>query len=299
MQEGQGKLIIVLFLFLSYPCHSQEIQLKGGFVEDSLVIGQKINYWISATYPATMEMVFPDSNSSFAPFEFASKTYFPTELRGEMAFDSTVYTLQSFEIDPVQFLYLNAIILSLEDSTVLKSPLDSIYLTELAPLVSDTTKLKTNLDYQAVDRHFNYPLMYYILGGLVLLVVIILLVFGKRILKYLKVKKLERDHRTFSEAFSQYIHNLKNTPDPESAEKALSTWKRYQQRLDKVAFATFTTKDILDLDFTQELKDPLKSIDRVVYGKRVQENVYQDFQQIEDFTDERFLKKVAEIKYGK
>ena len=298
MRERPGKLITILTLFFSLTAHSQEISVKGGFVEDSLVIGQKINYWISATYPASMEMIFPDSNYTFSPFEFADKTYFTTELRGKLAFDSTIYTLQSFEIDPVQYLQLNAIILSVEDSTLIESPLDSIYLTELAPQVSDSTKLKTNLDYQAVNTQFNYPLMYYILGGLALLIIIFLLVFGKRIIKYLKVKKLERDYRSFSGAFNDYINTLKKEPEPQTAEAALTIWKKYQQRLDKVAFASFTTKDILALDYTNELKEPLNSIDRVVYGRRIQENVYQDFQQIEDFTDERFQKKVAEIKHG-
>lgn len=299
MRGEPDRLLSILFLFLGLLTNAQQIQVKGGFLEDSLVIGEEINFWISAVYPPEMEMVFPDSNYTFTPFEYADKLYFPTELRGDLAFDSTIYTLQSFEIDPIQYLQLSALILSSEDSTILNTPLDSIYLTELAPRVSDTTKLKTNLEYQTVARQFNYPLMYYITGGLVLLTIILLLVFGKRILKYLKIKKLERDYRTFSEAFTQYIHHLKDTPEPDTAEKALSVWKKYHQRLDKFAFSSFTTKEILALDFTQELKDPLKSIDRVVYGKRTQENIYQDFQQIEDFTDERFQKKVAEIKYGK
>ncbi len=268
-------------------------------MEDSLVIGQKVNFWVSANYPPDLEMVFPDTNSLFASFEFAGKTYFPTELKDGLAYDSTVYALQSFEIDPVQYLQLNAFILSETDSTILTTALDSIYLTELAPAVSDTTKLKTNLDYQAVTRQFNYPLMYYVLGGLVIVLLIVALIFGKRFLQYLQVRRLERDYRTFSEAFTQYIQQLKNTPEPDTAEKALSIWKKYQQRLDRMAFSSLTTKEILALGFTEELKEPLREIDRVVYGKRVQENIYQDFQQIEDFADDRFQKKVAEIKYGK
>ena len=277
---------------------AQEVRINGGFLEDSLVIGQNINFWISAYYPPEMEMIFPDSNATFTPFEYASKKYFTTELRGNFAFDSTVYTLQSFEIDPIQYLQLPAIILSKEDSISFATPLDSIYLTELAPVVTDTTKLKTNLAYQAVDRQFNYPLMYYIAGGLVLIAVVLLLIFGKKIVKYLKVKKMERDYKAFSQAFSEYIHRLKETPEPGIAEKALAIWKKYQERLDKIAFASFTTKEILALEFTQELQEPLKSIDRVVYGKRTQENIYQDFQQIEDFTDDRFQKKITEIKHG-
>ena len=76
-------------------------------------------------------------------------------------------------------------------------------------------------------------------------------------------------------------------------------WKNYQQQLDKVPFSVMTTKEILNQDFATELNKPLKSIDRVVYGKRVQENIFQDFEQIDNFTQDRYSKKIAEIKDGK
>lgn len=298
MREGQGKCWLAIFALLcSFTLSAQEISVKGGFVEDSLLIGQDVNFWMSATYPPSLELVFPDSLYSFNPFEISGKTYFPTEIKEGLAFDSTVYTIQSFEIDKIQYLKLPAIILNGIDSTIINTPLDSIFLTELAPMVSDTTKLKTNLAYQLVDTQFNYPLMYYVLGGLTLLIIILLLIFGKRIIKWLKLRRLRSQYEQFSEAFNLYIKKLKVDPDPKLAEKALVLWKSYQQRLDKVPFTVLTTKEILSQDFTQELEKPLKSVDRVVYGKRVQEDVFQDFQQIEEFTQDRYSKKVEEIKY--
>ncbi|WP_424961692.1 hypothetical protein [Ekhidna sp.] len=300
MRDVQGKrLFTIIALLCTFHLHAQEITVKGGFVEDSLLIGQDVNYWMSASYPPELEMVFPDSLYMFTPFEFSNKTYYPTQIVDGLAFDSTVYTIQSFEIDRVQYLKLTAVILNGSDSTVIETPLDSIFLTELAPVVTDSTKLKTNLDYQAVDRQFNYPLMYYILGGLILLIIILLLIFGKRILKWIKLRRLRMQYEQFSEVYNEYIKKLKVDPKPELAEKALVFWKNYQQRLDKVPFSVMTTKEILNQDFAGELKEPLKSIDSVVYGKRVQKNIYQDFQQIEDFTQDRYTKKIAEIKDGK
>ncbi|GAB4247467.1 MAG: hypothetical protein Tsb0034_26670 [Ekhidna sp.] len=301
MQGGRDSIFILRYLALLAVLRlpAQEITVNGGFVEDSLIIGQNIHFWMTASYPPEMEMVFPDSKATFSPFEYAGKAYYDTKMHGGAAFDSTVYTLQSFEIDPVQYLKLNAVILQATDSVIIPTPVDSIFLTELAPVVTDSTELKKNLSYQAVNRQFNYPLLYYILGGLALLILLCLLIFGKRILKYLKLRKLARDHRIFSERFGDYVRRLKETPDPLVAEEALSTWKRYQQKLDKEAFSTFTTKEILALGFTSELEKPLKSIDRMVYGNRVEESIYQDFEQIEDFTSERYKKKVGEIKHGK
>lgn len=300
MREGRGKSwLAAIAILCSLNLSAQEITVKGGFIEDSLLIGQDVRFWMSATYPPSMEMIFPDSLYSFNPFEISGKQYFPTQVVDDHAYDSTIYTLQSFEIDQVQYLKLIAVVLNGSDSVVLETPQDSIYLTELAPVVTDTTTLKTNLDYQLVNTQFNYPLMYYIIGGLVLITIILLLIFGKRIIKWLKLRKLRSQYEQFSEVFNSYIRKLKVDPDPELAEKALVLWKSYQQRLDKVPFSVLTTKEILSHDFAQELEQPLKSVDRVVYGKREQEDIFQDFEQIEDFTQDRYSKKVEEIKNGK
>ncbi|WP_421762863.1 hypothetical protein [Ekhidna sp.] len=300
MQEGRGRLLVWIIAGLcSLNIGAQEISVRGGFVEDSLLIGQDVNFWVSASYPPEIEMVFPDSLHSFIPFEFSGKKFFPTSIREGMAFDSTVYTVQSFEIDKVQYLQLPAIILNGSDSTVINTPLDSIFLTELAPFVSDSTSLKKNLAYQNVNTQFNYPLLYYVLGGLILLTIILLLIFGKRIIKWIKLNRLKSQYQQFSELFNGYITKLKVDPEPELAEKALVFWKNYHQRLDKVPFSVMTTKEILGHDFAREIEEPLKSIDRVVYGKRIQENIFQDFEQIENFTQHRYGKKVEEIKDGK
>ncbi len=300
MHEGRGRTFILLIaiLFSSYS-FAQEIRVSGGFVEDSLLIGQDVHFWLTAAYPVDMEMIFPDSTHSFSPFEYSSKKYFTTELLGQLAFDSAVYQVQSFEIDRKQFLQLPVILLDGLDSTIITTELDSIYLMELAPVVSDTTKLQENADYQLVDRAFNYPMLYIISGALLVIGVVLLLIFGKKILRFFKLRKLRKDYENFSQILLEYINRLKSEPQPEIAENALFAWKRYQERLDKFPFTKLTTKEILDQEFNQELEKPLKSIDRLVYGHRDTETVYQDFQQIEDFAQHRYLKKVEEIKDGK
>jgi hypothetical protein len=179
------------------------------------------------------------------------------------------------------------------------SPLDSIVFAELAPIVTDTTSLKTNVSYQDVTLAFNYPLVYYIVGGIVFVLLILVLLFGKRMLRYLKLRRLKKEYEKFSSRLTEYIRELKKQPDPQLAEEALVYWKKYQQKLDDQPFESYTTRDILRLSFAQELEKPLKSIDRLIYGNRNGETVYQDFQQIEDFSQHRFTKKVAEIQDGK
>jgi hypothetical protein len=299
MLGGRGRIIIALIFFISIKASAQEIVVNGGFVEDSLLIGQDITYWITASYPQEVEMLFPDSTYNFTPFEFSSKTYYPTKLVDGLAFDSTAYSIQSYEIDLVQYLAIPAIILSDLDTTSILTPVDSIFLKELAPIVSDTTQLIANANYETVNRFFNFPLFYIIIGSLVFITIVLLLIFGKRIIKFFKLRRLRKEYEKFSNELAAYINNLKKNPESDVAEKALSFWKKYQERLDKYPFTKLTTKEILQETFTKELEKPLHSIDRLVYGKRETVSIFQDFQQIEDFTQYRYNKKVQEIRDGK
>lgn len=300
MQGRPGKITaLILFMMVASGAWAQEIEVKGGFIEDEMLLGENINFWMTAAYPPHFEMVLPDSNYNFNPFEFSDRTYFETRLIEGKAFDSVVYLLQSYEIDQVQYLSLPGVILNQQDSMVIKTGTDSIRFVELAPVVSDTTRLQTNVNYQPVRRQFNFPLMYYILAGLLVIILIVLLVFGKRIVRYVQLRRLRKEYEKFSEQLTGYIHQLKKEPSPEVAEEALVLWKNYQQKLDEKPFGSYTTKEILSLQFTSELEKPLQSIDRLIYGRRPQASVYQDFQQIEDFTQHRYTKKIAEIQDGK
>lgn len=300
MREGRGRLLLLILGFIfTFHLNAQEIKVNGGFVEDSLLIGQDVNFWMTASYPQDLEMIFPDTLHDFTPFEFSGKQYFPSLVKDGIAYDSTVYAIQSYEIELIQYLKLSAVILNENDSTIIDTPLDSIYFSELAPFASDTTKLIKNVSYQAVGRQFNFPLLYIVLGILALIIIITLLIFGRKIVKYFKLRKLRKEFERFSESLTTYIQQLRKNPDHFIAEEALAHWKKYQESLDKWPFTSFTTKEILGLAFTKEIEGPLKSIDRLVYGKRPTESVYQDFQQIEDFTQHRYSKKVEEIKNGK
>lgn len=291
--------LLVLGLLVGFLGQSQSIRVNGGFVEDSLLIGQDVTYWLTACYSEDLEVIFPDSTFKFEPFEYSDKEYYPSKLVNGEVFDSTVYRIQSFEIDPTQYFFAPVYVLAGLDSTIINSPLDSIYFQELAPIVTDTTSLIANSRYELVIKQFNYPLMYYVVGGLIVLALALLAIFGKKIIKFFRLRKLRKEYEKFSMQLSDHIHALKSKPESEVAERALYFWKRYQEKLDKYPFTKSTTKEILAQSFAKELEKPLSSIDRLIYGKRPTETVFQDFQQIEDYTQYRYNKKVEEIRNGK
>ena len=280
---------------------SQEIKINGGFIEDSLQLGSTVHYWVTAEYPMEIEVLFADSNYNFSPFEYADKFFIETELRSDNAFDSAVYGFQSFEIDLIQKLQLPVFVVQSNDSIVLATPLDSLFFEELVPLqqVSDTTQLIQNTQYNPVARLFNYPLMWIIVGILLVISLIFFFIFGQKIRDYFTIRRLKKEYGLFSNFISQSIHALKENVDRERAAQGLTQWKNYLERLELQPFSKLTTKEILALEFTSELKEALRNIDRSVYGNHRDTELYKSFQDIEDFTQHRFHMKIEDIKNGK
>ncbi len=293
----RGKILGLLVL-ISLAGQAQQIQVSGGFVQDSLTIGEKIDYWMSARYPANLDMVMPDSTFNFTPFEFLAREYFETTADSTQALDSVVYSLQSFEIDLVQYLSLPGIVLSRGDSTVIQSPRDSIYFKELAPVVTDSTELIANTDYVDVPREFNSPLLMIIGGTLIVIALIILIVFGKKIRRYFILKRMAKAHEQFVNQLATHISALKQEGAPEEVESAIGLWKKYLEKVEKIPFTKLTSKEIVSYDFAAELSNPLRAVDRCIYARIPSQNIYQDFQHLEGFAQNRYERKVEKIKHG-
>lgn len=298
MRNVLGKFsLFLLGLLVMSMSYSQQVVVKGGFVEDSLKIGQDIHFWLSAHYPEKIDLILPDTTFNFQPFEFSGKTYFPGKISDSVVIDSAVYTLQSFEIDAIQLLSLPVFVLNTAGDTLrIASNTDSIIFTTLVPVVTDSTRLKTNLAYQDVSRQFNFPLLWIILGVLAVIAIAVLLIFGKKIRKRWFLRKLGKRYATFSAQLSAAIDQLKKAPEQQLAEHTLSLWKNFMETLENKPFSRYTTKEIMALDYTDELNATLKNIDRCVYGGKLDPALFKDFQVVEDFTQYRYNVVVDQVK---
>ena len=85
---------------------AQDVKVSGGFLSDSLKIGERTAFYLSARYKSDLTVLFPDSTFQFTPFEFQNKVYFPTRTEQGISHDSAVYYLTTFEVDRVQYLDL-------------------------------------------------------------------------------------------------------------------------------------------------------------------------------------------------
>lgn len=279
----------LLLLLMSVPVLAQRVEVRGGFVEDSLQIGQDITYWLCAQYPQSLEIALPDTTYNFSPFEFSDKQYFPSRTAGQFIVDSAVYTLQSYEIDAVQYLALPALLLSPGgDTTIIQGKMDSIFFQELALSVSDSTSLKTNVKLQPVHEAFNTWLYIGILIVLGVLGLALFFIFGGKVQKALRIRRLRKQYAAYSERLTQQIKELRASPSQHLAERAITDWKHFLEELEKKPYSKLTTKEIMQMEYTGELNENLKNIDRNVYGGHIHPDIFKDFQAIEDYTQHRY-----------
>jgi hypothetical protein len=304
---GRHKILsvasVVLFLTMfSFVSSAQDVRVNAGFVSDSLKIGEPTAFYLAAHYPSTLTILFPDSSYQFTPFEFEKRNYFVTKTDGGISVDSTVYYLTTFEVDRVQHLDLPVFVVQPQDCTVFRSPRDSVFITQLVAQVPDSLSadklpLKMNTTYQTVFFEFNIWILLIVLLVLILLGVGAWILFGKRISRYFKAKKLVKNHSQFIERYNVFLSQLQSTFSSMTTESALYTWKKYMEQLEAFPYTKLTTKETLNLVRDEVLAGHLSSIDTAIYGHNTR--VVESLENLKNFADQRFSKKLQEVKHGK
>src|SRR5688500_16263838 len=99
-------LAIGLFVASLGSSIGQDVNVRGGFFLDSLRVGDQTGFYLTATYPSNLNIIFPDSTFNYHPFEFNKKRYFPTQTTDGKSYDSVIYYLSTFEVDRIQQLSL-------------------------------------------------------------------------------------------------------------------------------------------------------------------------------------------------
>jgi hypothetical protein len=280
---------------------SQEVKVRGYFDVDTVKLGEPIKFYLTASYPQTYQVLFPDSTFSFAPFEFQKKNYFQTKTTGGLSYDSVIYTLATYEIDKIQTLALPVFQLQKKDSLTYLTETDTVFFKELVGAIPDSLAisqlpLKTNTAYNSVSWLLNYPLLLIGVAILLALAIVGWILFGKRIRKYFTLKKLVKNHELFLSRFDETVTKLQTRFSPEVAESSITIWKKYMEELSSRPYTKFTSREIREQE-SSELGQPLRSVDRMIYGRLAPET-YDSFHQLKEFTKNQFNQKVEEVKHG-
>lgn len=292
----------VFYMLSSFSLHAQEIKVRGKFSGDSVKIGSPIEFYLSAHYPSKLNLLFPDSAFSFAPFELQKKIYFPTKTTNGISIDSVTYILASYEVDSIQRLKLPVFVVNAMDCTQVFSNTDSVYFQNMVKAIPDSLTaeklpLKFNTNYLGVKWQLNY-----ILAGIIGIVLVIALIltwvfFGKRIKKYFRLKKLSRGYETFRTQFDASVDRLNNEFSPTSAEQSLLIWKKYLESLLSKPYTKYTSREIRIAEQSEELGLTLAAIDRMIYGHQ-QGSVDKPFNNLKTYVQMQFEKKKQEVANG-
>lgn len=305
MMERRLKKIVFLFVLIcgTQPhLLAQPIQVMGGFMKDSIRLGDPIDYYLVSRYRSSDNVLFPDSTYRFEPFEFQRKKYFPTQTRNGESYDSVLYQLLTFDIGEVQYLSLPVFIVHAGDCTRYSPPPDSVFLISMVQgPVPDTVStqnlpLKANTLYQAVSFLFNYPILLISAGALILTAIIVWLMFGKRIKRYFRLKKLQKNHSKFIESFTSIMEHLKTQFTVDKAETAVSLWKKYLEQLEQKPYTKLTTRETILQEHDESLGKSLHLLDKAIYGNY--SAVLNPLEHLQRVAHDRFTKKMEEMKHG-
>lgn len=291
--------LLYVFAFTA-QAQSSDVKVRGGFLSDSLKIGEQTAFYLSAHYPSNLTILFPDSTFDFTPFEFQRKTFATTQTQSGISNDSAVYYLTTFEVGRVQMLDLPIFIVQAQDCTAMRSPRDSILVTQLVAQPLDTIPaeklpLKMNTAYQPVAFDLNF---WVIFGAVVFLLIVAILTwffFGTRIRQYFRAKKLKRKHQQFLEAYNALLRQLQSAFSSPDTESALVIWKRYLEQLEARPYTKLTTREMLLVLQDEMLAKNLRLIDQAIYGHNT--FVVDSLEHLKQFADQRFEKKLQEVKH--
>lgn len=291
-------IAIVFSLIATNNAYSQDVKVTAGFVKDSIQIGEPVGYYLAASYPQALNVLFPDSTFNFAPFEFNRKTYSPTVTSNGISYDSVVYYLSTFEIDSVQYLNLPVFVTTARDCTAYTSLKDSIQLIESIKTLPDTVEaqklpLKTSTLYEKVFTQFNYIVLMIAVGVLVVGAIVAWAFFGKKIIQYFKVRELKKKYNKFAAEFNEQLNQLTEAFSPELAEQTVLTWKKYMEGLSKIPYTKYTTPEIRKAFSENTVGLSLASIDRMTYGG-IKPDSFDPFQQLKSEAEILFQKKITE-----
>ncbi len=290
---------VVLYIIgncLAFSALAQMVKPQGNFLADSIKIGQPVKYALSYHHPKKMELFFPDSSYSFAPFEFIRKEYFPTRTRDSISIDSVVYTLRTFELKKNIELTLPVFILEQGDTTRLYSLPDRIGIRQYLSEIPDSLVLRENTRYVEVTSRYNYP--YYLASLVIVILAVVLFYFilGKAVLRNYRLYMMRKNHVQFLQTFEKLQKEMETAPSLQKMETVLGEWKNYLTRLEQKPINTFTTTEIISLFNREELKEGLQEVDRAIYSGSITGDPSRALSVLKKFSNKRYKKRRKELR---
>lgn len=245
------------------------------FQSDSVSLGEPVEVLLFYKHPPDQELIFPDSNFNYSPFEFVSKRYYPTATYDSISLDSVVYTLRTFADTNTYTIALPLTLFKGKDTLRLYSNADSIEFRPFIAFSSDSLKLISNTQFLPLEKRFNYLILAIGFGVLFLLAALVYVLFGNSVFRQIKKYRMKLAHASFMRSYDSLIGTSEFSV--KRIEEALTLWKRYITSLDDKPYTTYTSAEIAFHLKREEVKKNLQNIDSAIYGGRKLSAAAEDF----------------------
>ena len=298
MPDKQLKVVLILILLLQASgAGAQQIVPRANFLQDSLKVGEPVQFSLSVRYPKQLNLLLPDSTYDFAPFEIIGKIYFPTRSDSLYSHDSVVYTITSFSPGRTLALRLPIYMIQGKDSLPVWSAPDSVRVVSVLPAVgADTLQFQSNTDYIPVTYPFNYP--YFLLGLLGLLVFVFsgVAVFGKSVRRKIRLWFLQRQFSSFNEEYSSKLNRFLAGDPAVKPDELLLRWKTYLEDLERKPYTKLTSQEIAEVNADgKHWLNILRPIDRSIYGYHSGEDLHNSLRELQALAHQKFDKRKQEV----
>jgi len=291
-----GYISLLIFLLIAQSqLPAQEVKVHGYFMQDSAKLGERVTYVLKATYPSTMDMLFPDSLYNFGSMEYLGKQTFRSVTDDTLTTDSALYFLANFSLEPIKQYNLPVFEILRYDSITHRPADASLALKLIIDELPDALAFQETNAYQKIQQGLNYPAI--MLGVLVVLVILgtVYYFFGGRLkrlwLVYLEKKRRQRFVTRWESAQAAFFAKK----DLDAADELLGVWRGYMESMTGFPFREWTSTEIAHNLEQPELVKDLREIEVVIYANRVTEGIRQACDRLSLLTEEEYRKKIKNL----
>jgi len=286
--------IIVLAFFLGiFQSFAQDLKVEGYFSKDSAKLGEKVGFVLKATYASGTNIVFPDSTYDFNPWVLLEKTTFMSHTVDGVTKDSAVYYVSNFSLEPTSQLALPIFQILKYDSIPLFSEPATLALKLSIDDIPQELSFKENDEYQAIPTSFDYPFLFLILGIALIGIIVLIIIFGKRIKKAIQKWREKRKYKRFIQKWQKAEARFVHEPSMESADEMLGLWKSYMEHLKQKPFREWTTTEIANFLENKDIVKDFREIEMVIYAGKTEVNAEKACQNLKIVCDESYAQKMT------
>lgn len=272
---------------------AQELQVEGYFLQDSAMLGERITYVLKAKYGEGYNIIFPDSTYNYEPFELLERKSYITQTRDGVTIDSAVYFVSNFSLDPNVTLQLPVFEIFKYDTIIHQTNEASVALKLMIDEIPEELMFQENNVYQPIETDFNYILWAGVLVVLLILVLAVALLFGKKIKRQWDIWIEKQRYKRFVSRWENAEQNFASKPTMDNADELLGLWKTYMEHLKQKPFREWTTTEIADFLENKEVIQDFREIELIIYAGKEGKQLPQACQNLRNICTTTYRQKIT------